>query len=175
MDKVAFLNKVSTIRDFTAMDGDYEDSFIFQLYMAMAIGCTTLQRAQMLTKDEEGLSDHFAFLAMKKFCKVVHSQNIETIKCFLLLGIFALFEPKGVSSWTISGLTMRLVIGLGLHRALSPRRVQNTDLKEVEMRSRVFWSAYCFERLVATSLGRMSAIEDDEITARYRNHYIQRN
>lgn len=165
MDKVAFLNKVSTIKDFTAMDEAYEDSFIFQLYMAMAIGCTTLQRAQMLTKDEEGLSDHFAFLAMKKFCNVVHSQNIETIKCFLLLGIFALFEPKGVSSWTISGLTMRLVIGLGLHRALSPRRAQNTDPKEVEMRSRVFWSAYCFERLVATSLGRMSAIEDDEITA----------
>ncbi|GAV48204.1 hypothetical protein ZYGR_0I05010 [Zygosaccharomyces rouxii] len=164
MDKVAFLNKVSTIRDFTAMDEEYEDSFIFQLYMAMAIGCTTLQRAQMLTKDEEGLSDHFAFLAMKKFCNVVHSQNIETIKCFLLLGIFALFEPKGVSSWTISGLTMRLVIGLGLHRALSPRRAQNTDPKEVEMRSRVFWSAYCFERLVATSLGRMSAIEDEEIT-----------
>lgn len=164
MDKIEFLNKVSSIRDFTAMDDEYDDSFIFQLYMAMAIGCTTLQRAQILKKDEEGLSDHFAFLAMKKFCHVVHSQNIETIKCFILLGIFALFEPKGVSSWTISGLTMRLVIGLGLHRALPPRKVQTTNIKEVEMRSRVFWSAYCFERLVATSLGRMSAIEDDEIT-----------
>lgn len=165
MDKVAFLNKVSTIRDFTAMDGEYEEHFIFQLYMAMAIGCTTLQRAEMLTKDEEGLSDHFAFLAMKKFCNVVHSQNVETIKCLLLLGIYALFEPKGVSSWTISGLTMRLVIGLGLHRALPPRKAQaKTDLVQVEVRSRVFWSSYCFERLVASCLGRTSAIDDEEIT-----------
>lgn len=163
MDKVAFLNKVSTIRDFTSMDGEYEEYFIFQLYMAMAIGCTTLQRAEMLTKDEEGLSDHFAFLAMKKFCNVIHSQNMETIKCLLLLGIYALFEPKGVSSWTISGLTMRLVIGLGLHRALPPRKAQG-DVAQIELRSRVFWSAYCFERLVATSLGRTSAIEDEEIT-----------
>lgn len=164
MDKIAFLNKVSTIRDFTAMDNEYEDSFIFQLYMAMAIGCTTLQRAEMLTKDEEGLSEHFAYLAMKKFCSVVHQQNIETIKCLLLLGIFALFEPKGVSSWTISGLIMRLAIGLGFNRALSTKRLKNFSGVDAELRYRVFWSAYCFERLVCTSLGRMSAIDDEEIT-----------
>lgn len=164
MDKVAFLNKVSTIRDFTAMDGVFEDHFIFQLYMTMAIGCTTLQRAGMLTGDGEGLSEHFAFLAMKRFRPVIRCQNIETIKCLLLLGIFALFEPKGVSSWTISGIIMRISIGLGFNRALSSVRLKKITPVEAELRYRVFWSAYCFERLVCTSLGRMSAIDDDEIT-----------
>lgn len=164
MDKVAFLNKVSTIRDFTSMDGEFEDHFIFQLYMAMAIGCTTLQRAEMLTDEEGELSEHFAFLAMKKFRPVIRRQNIETIKCLLLLGIFALFEPKGVSSWTISGLIMRLIIGLGFNRALGGGRLKKFTPVEAELRYRVFWSAYCFERLVCTSLGRMSSIDDDEIT-----------
>ena len=164
MDKVAFLNKVSTIRDFTMMDGEFEDHFIFQLYMAMAIGCTTLQRAEMLTDEEGGLSEHFAFLAMKRFRPVIRRQNIETIKCLLLLGIFALFEPKGVSSWTISGLIMRISIGLGFNRALAGERLKKFTPVEAELRYRVFWSAYCFERLVCTSLGRMSSIDDDEIT-----------
>ncbi|QLQ77831.1 hypothetical protein HG537_0A00780 [Torulaspora globosa] len=164
MDKVAFLNKVSTIRDFNTMDGVVEGHFIFQLYMTMAIGCTTLQRAGMLTGDGEGLSEHFAFLAMKRFRAVIRCQDIETIKCLLLLGIFALFEPKGVSSWTISGIIMRIAIGLGFNRALPNARLKKMSPVDVELRYRVFWSAYCFERLVCTSLGRMSAIDDDEIT-----------
>lgn len=164
MDKVAFLNKVSTIRDFTTMDGVLEDHFIFQLYMTMAIGCTTLQRAGMLTGDGEGLSEHFAYLAMKRFRAVIRCQDIETIKCLLLLGIFALFEPKGVSSWTISGLIMRISIGLGFNRALPSARLKKISPVDAELRYRVFWSAYCFERLVCTSLGRMSSIDDDEIT-----------
>lgn len=164
MDKVAFLNRVSTIRDFTMLDGEYEDTFIFQLYMAMAIGSTTLQRAGMLKGDEEGLTEHFSYVAMQKFCSVVHDQNIETIKCLMLLGIFALFEPKGVSSWTISGIIMRLCIGLGFNRALSNEKLKKMSTVETELRYRVFWSAYCFERLVSTSLGRLSAIDDDEIT-----------
>lgn len=165
IDKVTFLNKVSTIRDFTAMDGQFEDRFIFKLNMIMAIGCTTLQRAGMLSSDQENLFEHFAYLAMKKFNAVIALQNIHTIKCLLLLGIYSFFEPKGVSSWTISGLTMRLVIGLGLNRTSPPKKIRTMSVLDLELRHRVFWSAYCFERLVATSLGRISAIDDDEITA----------
>ncbi|SCU98527.1 LAMI_0F15082g1_1 [Lachancea mirantina] len=164
LNKIEFLNRVSTIRDFTSMDGLYEDTFIFQLYMVMAIGCTTLQRAGFISKEEESLSEHFAYLAMKKFCPVMHLQNTETIKCLLLLGIYSFFEPQGVSSWTLSGIIMRLTIGLGLHKALTKKKIQKMSLIEVEMRYRAFWSYYCLERLVATSLGRVSAIDDDDIT-----------
>ncbi|SCV00003.1 LAME_0G06898g1_1 [Lachancea meyersii CBS 8951] len=164
LNKIGFLNKVSTIHEFEEMEGNYEDTFIFQLYMVMAIGCTTLQRAGILSKEEEDLSEHFAYLAMRKFCPVMHLQNVETIKCLLLLGIYSFFEPQGVSSWTISGIVMRLTIGLGLHRALTTRKIQSMSLIDVEMRYRAFWSFYSFERLVSTSLGRNSAIDDDDIS-----------
>ncbi|SCU86504.1 LANO_0C08218g1_1 [Lachancea nothofagi CBS 11611] len=164
LNKIEFLNKVSTIRDFKEMEGKYENTFIFELYMVMAIGCTTLQRAGILSKFEEDWSEHFAYLAMMKFCPVMHLQNVETIKCLLLLGIYSFFEPQGVSSWTISGIVMRLTIGLGLHRALTTRKIQSMSLTDVEMRYRAFWSFYSFERLVSTSLGRISAIDDDNIS-----------
>lgn len=163
MNKIEFLNKVSTIKDFKLLDSQYESTFIFQLYMVMAIGCTTLQRAGMLNFEDEGLCEHFSYLAMKKFCAVMHLQNMETAKCLLLLGIYSFFEPKGISSWTISGLIMRITIGLGLNRALTAKKLKEKSLIDVEMRYRSFWSFYSFERLVHTSLGRISAIDDDNI------------
>ncbi|CCF58386.1 hypothetical protein KAFR_0E02330 [Kazachstania africana CBS 2517] len=167
IDKLSFIDRVSTIRvfDYELLNSAFNDDvFIFQLYMIMAIGCTTLRRAGMLLKDEEELSEHLAFLSMKKFRTVMALQNIETIKCLLLLGIYSFFEPKGSSSWTISGIIMRLVIALGLNRAPVSKKLKTMPAIEVESRYRVFWSAYCFERLISTCLGRMSAIDDDEIS-----------
>ncbi|CDO91928.1 unnamed protein product [Kluyveromyces dobzhanskii CBS 2104] len=164
MNKVEFLNKVSTIRDFNKLSDKESNTFIFQLYMIMAIGCTTLQRAGMLTSEEEGLSEHFAYMAMKIFCPVMYLQNLETIKSLLLLGIYSFFEPKGVCSWTVSGLIMRLCIGFGLNRALTPKKLKTMSVIDVEMRYRAFWAFYSFERLVATSLGRVSCLSDDDIS-----------
>lgn len=167
LNKVDFLNKVSNIRDFNTLEDEeegYDDVFIFELYMTMAIGCTTLQRAGMLSAEEEGLSEHFSYMAMKRFCPVMHLQNLETIKCLLLLGIYSFFEPKGVSSWTISGLIMRLCIGFGLNRALTTKKLKTMSMIDVEMRYRAFWSFYSYERLVATSLGRISCLHDDDIS-----------
>ena len=166
IDKASFLKQVSMIREFNydKLDKIYDSVFIFKLYMIMAIGCTTLRRAGMLLEDEEELSDHLAFVAMKKFCDVMNLQNIETIRCLLLLGIYSFFEPKGWSSWTISGIIMRLTIELGLNRDLVKEKMKHMTIFEVEARYRVFWSAYCFERLIATCLGRASAIDDDDVT-----------
>lgn len=166
IDKASFLKQVSMIREFNydKLDKIYDSVFIFKLYMIMAIGCTTLRRAGMLLEDEEELSDHLAFVAMKKFCNVMNLQNIETIRCLLLLGIYSFFEPKGWSSWTISGIIMRLTIELGLNRDLVKEKMKHMTIFEVEARYRVFWSAYCFERLIATCLGRASAIDDDDVT-----------
>lgn len=166
IDKTSFLNEVLQISefDYDKLNKKFDDVFIFKVYMIMAIGCTTLRRAGMLLKDEEELSEHLAFLAMKKFCHIMSLQDVETIRCLLLLGIYSFFEPKGWSSWTISGIIMRLTIGMGLNRDLVAKKMKKMTVIEVEARYRLFWSAYCFERLIATCLGRASAIDDDDIT-----------
>lgn len=169
IDKIFLINEVSSIENFEQADKLAENnpnlsaSFIFQLQMIMAIGCTTLQRAGMLSRIEEDLSEHLSFLAMRNFRQVLALQDLETVKCLLLLGIYSFFEPKGVSSWTISGITMRLVIELGLNRPLIAKKMTAMSATEVESRYRVFWSAYCYERVVATALGRISAIDDEDV------------
>ncbi|CCK70346.1 Stb5p KNAG_0E00780 [Huiozyma naganishii CBS 8797] len=166
IDKIAFLNQISSIGEFNyeLLCERFDSVFVFKVYMIMSIGCTTLRRAGMLLKDEEELSEHLAYLAMRNFCYVMNLQNMETIRCLLLLGIYSFFEPKGWSSWTISGIIMRLAIGLGLNRHIIAKKLKTIPVMELEARYRVFWSAYCFERLVATCLGRVSAIEDDDIS-----------
>ncbi|KAL3235592.1 Stb5p [Nakaseomyces bracarensis] len=169
IDKIFLLNDVSTIKHFEQVDRIEENNpalskaFVFQLQMIMAIGCTTLQRAGMLSEIEENLCEHLSFLAMNKFRDVLALQNLETVKCLLLLGIYSFFEPKGVSSWTISGIVMRLVIELGLNRPLTAKKMSSMSAMDVESRYRVFWSAYCYERVVATALGRISAIDDEDV------------
>lgn len=164
IDKIAFLNRVAVLRSFDDIaNAGFDDTFIFQLFMIMAIGCTTLQRAGMLSDNEGNISEHLAFLAMKKFKSVIHLQDIDTVRCLLLLGIYSFFEPRGSSSWTISGVIMRLSIGLGLNRAIVRRKLDKMLPMEIENRNRVFWSAYNFERLVTTELGRLSCIADEEI------------
>ncbi|SMN20742.1 similar to Saccharomyces cerevisiae YHR178W STB5 Transcription factor, involved in regulating multidrug resistance and oxidative stress response [Maudiozyma saulgeensis] len=166
INKIDFFKRLCKIKEynFETLGQDFDDLYIFKLYMILAIGCTTLRRAGMLLKDEEELSEHLAYLAMTKFKAVTHLQNMDTIQCHLLLGIYSFFEPKGWSSWTISGIIMRLTIGLGLNRDLPPKKKLSMSASDTEARYRVFWSAYCFERLVATVLGRISAIDDEDIT-----------
>ncbi|KAG0672088.1 hypothetical protein C6P45_004103 [Maudiozyma exigua] len=166
INKIDFFKTLCKIKEynFETLSQIFDDLYIFKLYMILAIGCTTLRRAGMLLKDEEKLSEHLAYLAMTKFKYVTHLQNLDTIQCHLLLGIYSFFEPKGWSSWTISGIIMRLTIGLGLNRDLPPKKKISMSAAETESRYRVFWSAYCFERLVASVLGRISAIDDEDIT-----------
>lgn len=169
VDKVTFLKKLATINSFESIEmlavnnPELPKTFIFEIYMIMAIGCTTLQRAGKLTTDEGHLYEHLAYLAMRNFRDILHQQDITTLRCLILLGIYSFFEPKGVSSWTISGIAMRLAIELGLNRPLTAKEMGDMSAVEVESRYRVFWSAYCFERVVATSLGRVSAIDDEDI------------
>lgn len=166
INKIAFLKHLCKIKEFNfhTLCEDFDDLYVFKLYMILAIGCTTLRRAGMLLNDEEELSEHLAYLAMTKFKAVTCLQNMDTIECHLLLGIYSFFEPKGWSSWTISGIIMRLTIGMGLNRDLPSKKKQVMSATDIEARYRVFWSAYCFERLVATVLGRISAIDDEDIT-----------
>lgn len=166
INKIDFFKKFCKIKEynFELLNQEFDDLYIFKLYMILAIGCTTLRRAGMLSKDEEELSEHLAYFAMTKFKAITRLQNIETIQCHILVGIYSFFEPKGWSSWTISGIIMRLTIGLGLNRDLPPKKKATSNPSDIEARYRVFWSAYCFERLVATVLGRLSAIDDEDIT-----------
>lgn len=66
--------------------------------------------------------------------------------------------------WEVSGAAMRVAIDLGLHHETD--RQSKLDPLERDMRRRLFWSAYCIDRNLATALGRPPSISDEWISAK---------
>jgi hypothetical protein len=63
------------------------------------------------------------------------------------------------ASWSLTGLAIRIAIAIGLHR--NGINAKCSPL-ERELRKRVWWTLYAFERIECSSLGRASAIDDEE-------------
>ncbi|KAH7194992.1 fungal-specific transcription factor domain-containing protein [Fusarium oxysporum] len=87
--------------------------------------------------------------------------SIETIQAFLLFGIYVLpIDPAGLSC-TYLGIAIKAATQFNMHqrsdRDLSPR--------EIELRKRVWWTAYTLERRVCILHGRPVSVSRLEIDA----------
>ncbi|RDW59795.1 hypothetical protein BP6252_12882 [Coleophoma cylindrospora] len=99
--------------------------------------------------------------ALKYLDEVLHFHDIRSVVTLILLGVFCLRAPaKGPGAWTYVGLAMRIAIDIGLHRQTYPH---NRLSFGIEMRKRIFWSCYTFDRQVSIPLGRPFAISDRDI------------
>jgi hypothetical protein len=106
--------------------------------------------------------------ALQHLDEILEYNDIRTIEVLLLLSLYSLRAPKGPGAWTYVGLAMRLCIDLGLHRrtkAKGSTRASITTFSVLELRKRVFWTAYCLDRQVSIVLGRPFSISDHDIDA----------
>lgn len=78
-------------------------------------------------------------------------------QCFYLLS-----ESRINHCWSLFGITARLAIAIGLHRARRREFGGGVDLIEQECRKRVFWSAYSLDNYLSAALGRPRIFHDDE-------------
>jgi hypothetical protein len=115
--------------------------------------------------------------------------ELEELQAVLLLCSFALLRPVAPGLWYIIGVAMRLAVDLGLHyedgagiddcmkmegdvEAKSNDRIpKQVDAKEKgrrewirDLRRRLWWCTYAFDRLVSTCVGRPFGITDQVIT-----------
>ncbi|KAL2411309.1 Positive regulator of purine utilization [Exophiala dermatitidis] len=124
-----------------------------------------------------------------------HSGDLEELQAVLLLAGFALLRPVAPGLWYIVGVAMRLAVDLGLHyedgsdiedvaegrqgagalpgRA-SGRPARTLDAKEKgrrewirDLRRRLWWCTYTFDRLVSTCVGRPFGITDQVVTTEF--------
>ena len=103
---------------------------------------------------------------------------LEELQAVLLLASFALLRPVAPGLWYITGVAVRLGVDLGLHyedgSTLDPSAQENgkpIDAKERgrrewvrDLRRRLWWCVYTFDRLVSTCVGRPFGITDQVIT-----------
>lgn len=107
--------------------------------------------------------------------------GLEELQAVLLLASFALLRPVAPGLWYIVGVAMRLAVDLGLHyedgigldsgskdgNQVQPRiNARERGRREWvrDLRRRLWWCVYSFDRLVATCVGRPFGISDQAIS-----------
>ncbi|KAH0566463.1 hypothetical protein GP486_000133 [Trichoglossum hirsutum] len=119
--------------------------------------------------------------------------GLEELQAVLLLAGFALLRPVAPGLWYIVGVAVRLGVDLGLHHedgvgvdagsgdedvamgsTGSSGQAKFIDPKEKgrrewvrDLRRRLWWCVYSFDRLVSTCVGRPFGISDDVITTEF--------
>lgn len=85
------------------------------------------------------------------------------ITCLVLQ--YASINPRQANVWMLTGTVMRACLELGLHR--EPPDTTAYDHLTLDLRRRVFWSAYCFDRSICSALQRPLSIPDETIDAQF--------
>lgn len=148
------LSPFLSLRERTAPDS------IFLLLVVCAIGAVDEARQDPTIA---GLGSHLFAIALS-----IHTEALEwttglaTVQISLLVACFAITQPCDVDAWEAAGHAVRAAITLGLHRRPNDRQT-SVSLLDVEMRKRVFWSAYALDRSVSLALGRPFAIADADL------------
>ena len=118
--------------------------------------------------------------------------DLEELQAVLLLCGFALLRPVAPGLWYIVGVAMRLAVDLGLHyedgsgieqisegqdvtmNGTDMRPPRSVDAKERgrrewirDLRRRLWWCTYTFDRLVSTCVGRPFGITDQVVTTEF--------
>ncbi|KAJ5816067.1 hypothetical protein N7447_008300 [Penicillium robsamsonii] len=110
--------------------------------------------------------------------------GLEELQAVLLLASFALLRPVAPGLWYIVGVATRLAVDLGLHyedgagidsatkdgnQAQSRIDARERGRREWirDIRRRLWWCVYSFDRLVATCVGRPFGISDQAISTEF--------
>ncbi|TPX13587.1 uncharacterized protein E0L32_006058 [Thyridium curvatum] len=129
------------------------DSII--VYLVMAIGYTTLQRAGQVSPNMD-LTFEVEYKEVLSECLI--EETFDTVQILLLLAIYSISDPRGFSTRPIVDMLARQAIRLGLtQRDLADKGLTPT---EIERNHRLFWSIYVLDRMVAASAGMPVALND---------------
>jgi hypothetical protein len=130
---------------------------LFVLYMVYAIGALNLR----LTEGYRDTSpEHFYVAAMRHVASVKEASPVDNLQATVLLVLYHLRSESRNGLWHLTGLAMRTVTDIGLHRKVS---TQNLSSFEVQLRRRLFWSAYALESILASTLGQPISLSDCDI------------
>lgn len=77
--------------------------------------------------------------------------------------MYAFRAADAPSVWFLVRIIGGLVLSLGLHRELRGARAQKVSPYILQLRKRIFWSAYSLDRMMSMSLGRPMGIPDRDI------------
>ncbi|KAI9741763.1 MAG: hypothetical protein M1834_000149 [Cirrosporium novae-zelandiae] len=99
----------------------------------------------------------FAECSMRFIDTLNDELTIEHVRQALLVSVFLLEINNKSAAWIWAGTAIRLAQDIGLHRETGPWSVL-----EAEMRRRVWWGVYAWDRLISLELLRPPSIDDND-------------
>ncbi|EXJ67826.1 uncharacterized protein A1O5_09172 [Cladophialophora psammophila CBS 110553] len=153
-----------------------------------------MQQAQPEEYHASAIVNLGSFLAASSSMEAAERPNgdLEELQAVLLLCSFALLRPVAPGLWYIVGVAMRLAVDLGLHyedgtgiddnieghqgpaTTMEMKPPGQVDAKEKgrrewirDLRRRLWWCTYTFDRLVSTCVGRPFGITDQVVTTEF--------
>ena len=91
--------------------------------------------------------------------------DLAGIQVTLLVLQYASINPRLANVWMLTGAAMRACLELGLHR--EPPEALRFDQLTLDLRRRLFWCAYNFDRAICSALQRPLSIPDQSIDAHF--------
>ncbi|UZP43599.1 hypothetical protein NXS19_011411 [Fusarium pseudograminearum] len=136
---------------------DNEDPVIrFQTFMVLAIGSAVLSgriRARIP-------AESYCLSALQYLDDLNLENSLQGAQCLLLLLVFTMHSPSvRLNVWYLNYHCIATLLDLGLQRNISAGA--GISLLEQEMRARIFWVIYTFDRVIATMMGRPIGIRDE--------------
>lgn len=125
------------------------------------------EKSQCITEDGTRYLEAAYFLHAHLFA----IPYVTSVQALLLLTIVLRGRNKDGASWSTLGQAIRIAQSIGLHRYISrpvkdirAKNAGNTapSAKQQNLHSRIWWTAYCLERIMELETGRPSAIQDSE-------------
>ncbi|KAH7273089.1 fungal-specific transcription factor domain-containing protein [Fusarium solani] len=128
----------------------------FQVFMVLAIGATVLSgrlRARIP-------AESYCLSALQHLEQLNLENSLQGVQCLLLLLIFTIHSPfVRLNVWYLNYHCLAALLDLGLQRNINIG--SGISLLEQEMRTRIFWVIFSFDRIIATMMGRPIGVRDE--------------
>ncbi|KAI9925177.1 hypothetical protein ASPWEDRAFT_705678 [Aspergillus wentii DTO 134E9] len=112
------------------------------------------------SEDEVGLT--FYQFASKLLPDIIATASVRSVQACLLIGTYLLPLDTSGLCYTYFGLALKMAIQNGMHRRY---RGEGLSRRMVEIRNRVFWTAYTIEKRVSILHGRPVSLSDSDVDA----------
>ncbi|KAJ5161876.1 hypothetical protein N7492_007268 [Penicillium capsulatum] len=157
-----FLHELSHMQRVEAMylsqASNPDPAVAFHVYMVLAIAASDLSRRFRVRLPAEG----YYTTATQYFEGACAEGSLDGLQSLLLLMVYALHNPScGVNLWSLNYQCLGSLIDLGLQRDVRASSAFPISFLEQEMRTRIFWVVYSFDRTLGTMMGRPIGVRDE--------------
>lgn len=150
------------------MGDNFDPVAAFHVNMVLAIAASDLSRRFRIRLPAEG----YYTAATQYFEEACVEGSLDGLQSLLLLMVYALHNPScGVNIWSLNYQCLGALIDLGLQRDVRTSAAFQVSFLQQEMRTRIFWVVYNFDRTLGTMMGRPIGIRDEACELRVSDFF----